>query len=189
MNSNAVRDRGFKIVLKDYPQTEVDQLMDYHRANGGWSRYVKFRYFFETIRDEAVTDQDIQFWAGKFSEIMMHALMEPGLLIQETLDFVRKHHEAIPMHIVSGSDQEELRAICRHHSIDRYFISIHGSPKPKKDWVSDLLAKHRYQPESCLLIGDSVNDHEAARAHGLQFMGYRNPEVEALSDMVIDFKN
>ena len=49
MDSNAVRDRGFKEVLNGYPENEVDALMTFHQDNGGLSRYVKFRYFFEVI--------------------------------------------------------------------------------------------------------------------------------------------
>lgn len=46
MDSMKVRDEGFKIVLKDYPSDQVEKLMEFHRNNGGLSRYVKFRYFF-----------------------------------------------------------------------------------------------------------------------------------------------
>ena len=57
MNSNSVRDLGFEKVLAGYPVEEVKSLMKYHQANGGLSRYVKFRYFFEEIRKENVSDQ------------------------------------------------------------------------------------------------------------------------------------
>ena len=50
LNSNKVRDSGFEIVLKDFPKNQVELLLNYHRQNGGLSRYVKFRYFFEVIR-------------------------------------------------------------------------------------------------------------------------------------------
>lgn len=54
MNSNAVRDKGFELVLADYPKDQVKQLMDFHQANGGLSRYVKFRYFFENIKFKSI---------------------------------------------------------------------------------------------------------------------------------------
>lgn len=49
MNSNAVRDKGFELVLANYPKNQVKQLMNFHQANSGLSRYVKFRFFFKIL--------------------------------------------------------------------------------------------------------------------------------------------
>ena len=186
MNSNEVRDQGFTEVLKEFPKEQVDQLMDFHHKNGGLSRYVKFRYFFEEIRKESISDEKIVKWAIKFSSIMREFLVNENLLILETLEFVKKNYKSIPMHIVSGSDQEELRYLCKEMKIDSYFKSIHGSPKPKTKWVRKLLKQYNYNSESCVLIGDSKNDYEAAISNQMEFMGYNNKEIETLS--TIEFK-
>jgi phosphoglycolate phosphatase-like HAD superfamily hydrolase len=182
MDSNAVRDRGFEEVLKEFPQTEVDALMAFHRDNGGLSRYVKFRHFFEYIRGESVTEAEVQKWADKFSGIMMKLLINPNLLIQETLDFIKANAHQYNMHIVSGSDQTELRQICKSLDIAKFFNSIHGSPTPKNDLVGALLDDQSYDKNTCLLIGDSKNDYEAAKVNGIQFMGYGNEKIKANSD-------
>jgi phosphoglycolate phosphatase-like HAD superfamily hydrolase len=178
MDSNAVRDRGFEEVLKDYPQAEVDALMAFHRENGGLSRYVKFRHFFEDIRRESITEAEVNIWANKFSKIMMQLLINPDLLIQETLKFIKANAQKYTMHIVSGSDQTELRHICKSLDIAQYFLSIHGSPTPKNDLVADLLKEKSYDKSSYLLIGDSRNDFEAAQVNGIHFMGYGNEIIK-----------
>ncbi|PKG43430.1 HAD family hydrolase [Psychroflexus sp. MES1-P1E] len=177
MNSNAVRDKGFELVLEDYPKEQVKQLMDFHQANGGLSRYVKFRYFFEEIRGEKVTDKDIQKWADKFSEIMMNWLINKDLLIDQTINFVKENHQNYNMHIVSGSDGKELNQICQGIDIDQYFKSIHGSPTPKKQLVADLLEKYNYELNTCMLIGDSINDYDAAISNQIQFQAYGNDSL------------
>jgi phosphoglycolate phosphatase-like HAD superfamily hydrolase len=182
MDSNAVRDRGFEEVLKTFPQTEVDALMTFHRDNGGLSRYVKFRYFFEDIRGETITDAEVNIWAEKFSEIMMKLLINPHLLIQETLDFIKANAHHYNMHIVSGSDQTELRQICKSLDIAKYFNSIHGSPTPKNDLVAALLQEHSYDLKTCILIGDSKNDYDASKVNGIQFMGYGNEKTKVNTD-------
>ena len=178
MNSNAVRDRGFEEVLKEYPQTEVDALMAFHRENGGLSRYVKFRHFFEDIRRESITEAEVNIWADKFSKIMTQLLINPELLIQETLNFIKANTEKYTMHIVSGSDQTELRHICKSLDIAQYFLSIHGSPTPKNNLVADLLEEKSYNKSTCLLIGDSRNDFEAAQVNAILFMGYGNENIK-----------
>lgn len=177
MNSNAIRDKGFELVLANYPKDQVKQLMDFHQANGGLSRYVKFRYFFEEVRCEKITDEQVQVWADQFSEIMLANLINKDLFIKETLDFVKENYQKYNMHIVSGSDGNELNKICKGVEINNYFKSIEGSPTPKKQLVANVLNKNNYTPKECVLIGDSINDFEAAQKNKIQFLAYNNKEL------------
>jgi HAD superfamily hydrolase (TIGR01549 family) len=177
MDSNAVRDIGFERVLSEFPKEQVDQLLAFHQANGGLSRYVKFRYFFEEIRNESITDDEILIWAEQFSLIMKELLVNPKLLIDETLNFVKENQGKYIMFITSGSDQNELRYLCQSMGIDHLFTSIHGSPKPKKEWVKELIDMHGYKKEECVLIGDSYNDFEAAEYSNIHFMAFNGTET------------
>jgi len=93
MDSMPVRSLGFSETLKDYPQEQVDELLAYHNRNGGLSRYVKFRYFFETIRKESITDEQVKILSQSFSEIMLAMLMNEKLLIADSVSFIRRHHK------------------------------------------------------------------------------------------------
>jgi phosphoglycolate phosphatase-like HAD superfamily hydrolase len=177
MDSNAIRDIGFERVLADYPPEQVAQLLAFHRANGGLSRYVKFRYFFEEIRKEPADNANIIEWASKFSLIMKSLLVDPNLLIDETLNFVRKNQFKYTMFITSGSDQDELRFLCKSLGIDTLFNSIYGSPKPKKEWIFDIMKENQFKKENCVLIGDSINDWEAANYNGIKFCCYNNIDL------------
>ncbi|PJJ11105.1 HAD superfamily hydrolase (TIGR01549 family) [Flavobacterium sp. 1] len=174
MDSMPVRDKGFEIVLQSYPEDQVDLLMDYHRKNGGLSRYNKFRYFFEEIRKEPITKDQIQILAEEFSVIMLKNLLDKNLLIQDSTNFIKENHKKYNMHIVSGSDGNELRYICESLGLSKYFISIHGSPTSKKELVKDLLIANKYTNDETCLIGDSLNDLEAAEVNNIAFLGYNN---------------
>lgn len=178
MNSNEIRDVGFEQVLKEYPAHEVEKLMVFHQKNGGLSRYVKFRYFFEEIRGEEVSEIEINEWAAKFSDIMLSLLIDEKLLIEENISFISVNYKKYSMHIVSGSDQVELREISRQLGIDKYFKAIHGSPTPKNDLIKELLLENKYELDECVLIGDSINDLEAAQINQISFIPYNNSELE-----------
>ena len=90
INSNSVREAGFRNVLDQYPKEQVEKLIDYHNINGGLSRYVKFRYFFEEIRNESITDYMILVLAEKFSKIMNEFLVNPNLLISPVIKFINE---------------------------------------------------------------------------------------------------
>lgn len=186
INSNAERERGFREVLKTYPKEQVEKLIEFHNINGGWSRYVKFRYFFESIRKEEVSDEEVNKLAQEFSEIMLRLLVDKELLIDETLRFIsRQFALGKEMHIVSGSDQTELRKLCEKLEIVHYFYSVLGSPTPKKDLVASIIKESTKPKDDYCLIGDAINDYDAAIDNNIQFFGFNNKELLKRSDSYI----
>jgi phosphoglycolate phosphatase-like HAD superfamily hydrolase len=63
-------------------------------------------------------------------------------------------------------------------NIHKYFREIYGSPKPKTQLVKELLTNNQYIGNTCLLIGDSINDYDAAFNNGVQFMAYNNALIK-----------
>lgn len=186
IDSNRARIFGFERVLSEYPKNQVDQLLEYHARNGGLSRYVKFRYFFENIRNEAVSEGRILYLAGQFSEIMKEILTDTGLLIKDSVEFIRENHSNCQMHIVSGSEGTELKYLCTYLNIDHFFNSISGSPTPKTELVKRLIDSNAVVDSEACLIGDAVNDFDAANANGIDFYGYNNPALKGKGNGYID---
>lgn len=190
MDSMPIRDKGFEIVLKNYSQEQISHLMEYHRNNGGLSRYNKFRYFFEKILKESITDSEIQVLAEEFSKVMLKNLLDYKLLNMDSLEFIKSHYRKFNMHIVSGSDQKELIYICKTLGLSKYFISIHGSPVPKKELVKELLKCNNYSKAETCLVGDSFNDLEAANVNEISFFGYNNEKLKSQGEAYIySFQN
>lgn len=174
LDSMGVRDWGFREIFKMFSQEQVDKLITYHRANGGFSRYVKIRYFYEEILGESITEEEVMRYANQFSVLMKSQLTNPDNLILDAVSFIKSKYTHYNFHIVSGSDQEELRFLCKELGLSDYFISIHGSPTPKKQLVSNLMKTHNYNAVNTCLIGDSINDYEAAEVNNIMFYGYNN---------------
>ena len=184
LDSMEVRDIGFRNIFGDYPEDQVEELLRFHRINGGLSRYVKIEHFFKSIVHETYDQKRVQAFADRFSEIMREELPQKKYLIQDALRFVKKYHKTMIFHIVSGSDQEELRYLCKELEIAQYFKSIHGSPTPKNQLVADLLSEHHYDRAKTGLIGDSINDFEAASVNHIQFFGYNSEVLEKKGNYV-----
>lgn len=178
IDSHEIREEGFVRVLKDFPRDEVDELLAYHRENGGLSRYVKFRYFFEKIRNEPVSEKKIDELSEGFSEIMRRKLTDRSLLIEDSLHFIQKNFRSYKMHLISGSDENELQTLCAQLGISEYFRTIQGSPTPKKELVREVMDRFDYQPAETVYIGDSINDYDAAIESNVDFYGYNNPDLK-----------
>ena len=187
LNSNKVRNSGFEIVLKDYKKEDVDKLMRFHEENGGLSRYVKFRYFFEEVLCQKITEKEIKIWANKFSEIMIENLVNKNLLIKDSLNFIKENYLHIEMNIASGSDQKELRFLCKQLGIKKYFKQIYGSPISKIKNVRSLLKSSNFNKKDVVLIGDSINDFEAAKENNIEFRGYNNINLKDKGVYIFSF--
>ena len=189
IDSNLVREFGFREVLKEFDPEQVEQLIDFHNANGGWSRYVKFRYFYEEILKLPISEGQVQELANRFSSIMVESLPNPELLIDETIRFIQEmHSKGKQMHIVSGSDGDELRSLCEELGLSKYFLSINGSPIPKPALVKSIVENGNVSATNYCLIGDAVNDFEAAIRNNVRFFGYNNTDLIGLDFYVNVFE-
>ena len=174
LDSMKVRDLGFEQIFKDHNKELIDQLLVFHRKNGGLSRYVKIRYFFEELLGEYISEEVVKEYAGKFSLLMRKELTNTKNLILDSVKFIENNYENYNFHIVSGSDQEELRFLCKELRIKKYFKSINGSPTQKNILVQNVINKNNYKIEETCLIGDSVNDFDAAIKNNILFYAYNS---------------
>lgn len=187
LDSMPIRDYGFAKIFEEFDKELVVKLLEYHGLNGGLSRYVKIRYFYNILLKEDVSDEKVQELADKFSIIMKAELVNKKYLIKETVEFIKENYKKYNFHIVSGSDEKELNYLCKELDLTQYFKTIEGSPTPKNDLVKKILEKYKYDPKECILIGDSINDYEAANVNGIKFYGYNNEKLKKLDGYIKNF--
>ena len=119
-------------------------------------------------------------------KITVRHMGDSALLINETVTFIEKYVENYTVHILSGSDGTELMAICRTLEIASYFTTITGFPNLKKQLSQNIFHDWEHDPITCLLIGNSIDDHEAAYTNGITFMAYNNSSLDHLSDFYLN---
>ena len=93
LDSMKVRDWGFEEIFKDFDKELIDKLLAYHRKNGGLSRYVKIRYFYEELLGKSITEQGVLEYAQKFSVLMRKELTNPKNLILDVVEFIKNNHQ------------------------------------------------------------------------------------------------
>ncbi len=187
LDSMPIRDYGFREILKGFPKETVEKLIEYHRENGGLSRFVKIRYFFEEILKTKITEEEVEQFAYNFSKIMKKELINKKYLISDSVDFIKKNYKKFNINIVSGSEEKELNYLCENLGIKDFFITIKGSPIPKTELVKNIIEKYNYKKEETILIGDSINDYNAAKENGIKFYGYNNNSLKKKSEYYIKY--
>jgi len=186
LDSMPIRDYGFKKIFKDFDDNLVNKLLEYHNQNGGLSRYVKIKYFYNKLLKQEILEEKIINYADIFSKIMKRELVDKKYLIADTLKFIKENYRKYNLHIVSGSDEAELQYLCKELGIDSFFQSVNGSPTHKNILVENVLSANKYIVSETILIGDSINDYEAAKENNLDFYGFNNPNLIDVSKKYLD---
>lgn len=188
LESNWARTEAFLALFKDYPKDAVDELIRYHEARGGISRYQKIEHFFTGILKEEITRGRRDALAKRFSDIATGMVLESPF-VPGAEEFISRPRP-YPVFLVSGSDQEELRFICRERGIADRFKAIYGSPALKKDNVAGLVDAEGFEPPRVAMIGDSRVDMSVALDLGLKFAArapegtdWVLPEIGRIDDM------
>ena len=162
LDSMKIKGDGFVELFNNFSSAKVKILEKYHFMNGGLSRFEKIKYFYNQILNEDISENQIYNLAHTFSEIIKNKLFDEANLIQDSLSFIKKNYKKYDFHIVSGSEHEDLKNLCKHFEIKKYFSSINGSPT-KKDILVKKLITHSYNKNEVILIGDVENDYNAAK--------------------------
>lgn len=167
LNSNKVKTEAFYMTALPYGKIAAEQLVSYHVANGGISRYEKFTWFVDNILEEqADRVRVIQALIDSYADYVKTALLTCS--IAEGLEPLRQASDASWL-IVSGGDQKELRELFAQRELSKFFDKgIFGSPDNK----DTILAREKQAGNivfPALFIGDSKYDYEAAMGAGLDF--------------------
>ena len=169
LDSNWLKTDAFISTLEDEPEKCIDKMIAYHKANGGISRYKKFRHYFEEINPCEDVEIKAKVSISKFAEIVQKGLLECDY-IPGVVDFINDVKEkGLPLFVVSGSDEIELKEVFSKRKIDLLFCAIYGSPPTKTENMKKVKSQVGAQTKG-LFFGDSRSDMEAAEGFGLDFI-------------------
>lgn len=174
LDSVAIKTEGYKLLFKNFDKKVIEKILMYHKNNGGISRYEKIKYFFNELLKQTISEKNVQSYANKYSVITKEKLSNPHYLIKDTVDFINMNHQKYNMHIASGADEDDLRYICNTLELTQFFKSINGSPIKKNQIIYNILNQNNYLKKETILVGDSINDFDAAKANDIGFYGYNN---------------
>ena len=169
LDSNTLKSNAFTKALPGESPDLVAKFVEYHKKNGGISRYEKFRYYFEEMKKQVETEVEINKALNNFSAISSEGLLQcnyiPGVveLIGELFNLNKG------LFVVSGSDEKELIQVFRQRGIDHYFENIYGSPASKAENTKKVISDMS-KTKKGLFFGDSKSDYNASKKFGLDFV-------------------
>ena len=179
VDSNNIRDNAFCYALNDFDKFKVNELLIYHRENGGLSRYAKFDWFFKKF-SSSVSEKYREHVLKRFSEYCLSRITDPQILRKEVMDVINfLYKEKKLMYIASASSNEELNFAAKELKIAHFFNDILGSPRNKIESVKQIKDLNNSYPNSdFILVGDAINDLNAASQNNINFLGHNNYSLQ-----------
>lgn len=166
-DTNAVKTEGFRFALQGYPPDSVDRFIDFHKTNGGISRYEKLTYFFEVIMGGKVRSNNqaaaLSLFGNYVTENIVHAQILPG--VQRFLNSCAR--KKIPLAICSAGNQMDIIYLLKKHQLTELFCSIWHNDHSKEAHIARHI-EGKYP--NVLYFGDGKHDLKLAHKYGFEFI-------------------
>jgi beta-phosphoglucomutase len=173
LESVSVKTTAFRHLFSFYPE-HVDEIVQYHLENGGMSRFEKFRYIYQNILNEKLSEERFETLSARFSTLVEKAVADAPY-VDGAPDLLECCSKRYPLFIVSATPQEELIRIAKSRGIDPFFRGIFGSPVKKTEHIRRIAAENNFNPAEVIFVGDAVNDYQAALSTGVRFIARITP--------------
>ena len=164
-----IKTRAFAELYREFGQGAVDLVVSYHLAHGGVSRYDKFRHIHNVLIPPPLSENELAQLVCRFSALVEDAVVEAPW-VAGAKEFLEQNYTLLPMFVASGTPDEELKRIIGRRGIDRFFMSVHGSPLPKREIIDRIVAKHDYKRDRVVMVGDAMTDYEESKHSGVRFI-------------------
>ncbi len=181
VDSVEVKTESFAKLFESYGLDIQNNVVEYHRKNGGVTRREKFKYYYKHFLNRSLTERELEKLCNNFSSLVINKVVAAPEIPGAT-DLLKKRHREVKCFIVSATPDDEIKLIVQKRKIDKYFVEILGSSHSKKENIDYLLKKYNLLSEKCLFFGDTESDYKAAIACKVPFIGIlSSPEAPLLS--------
>ena len=168
LDSNKVKTNAFYNATVAFDENAAVELRDYHVANGGISRFAKFKWVIEHYLSHLDYQTTLDTLLANYAKDV-----NKGLLECQVNPALRKLKSLTPNAswlVVSGGAQTELREIFETRQLSSFFErGIFGSPDTKDDIFQRELSSGNIKGKA-LFIGDSKYDFRSSNKAGLDFV-------------------
>ncbi len=170
VESTAIKNRAFRELYAPYGADVLDQVLAHHAAHEGISRVDKIRHCHREYLGQTLGDAELAELSGCYSTLVEAAVVECPP-VAGSLEFLEAVNGRLPVFVVSGTPEDELRRIVEARRIGHLLTEVYGSPTKKDVIVRAVLAAQGLVAAEAVFIGDAMTDYRAAEATGTPFIG------------------
>lgn len=168
LESVDIKGWAFGKLFQGYPE-HVDQIVAFHHANGGMSRFDKFRHIYRNILQKPLLNEEFKRLCEDFSNLVYHRVLKCDF-VPGSIEFLQKYYDKIKFFIISGTPQDEMIKIVNAKGLNQYFEGVFGSPTLKGVWAKRIIKEKNLNATKVIFVGDALSDYHAAKENNLYFV-------------------
>jgi phosphoglycolate phosphatase-like HAD superfamily hydrolase len=171
-----IKTQAFAQLYGAFGPAIVSKVVAHHEANGGLSRFRKFKYYHHEYLHRHLSNAEIDSMSNQFSDLVLGKILA-AKEINGVFEFIESEiTNGKTCAINSATPQAELMSIVRQRNLAKYFRLILGSPLTKAENLEKIREKFKCDFSDMIFFGDAVSDYEAARQTGIEFVGVGGQE-------------
>jgi HAD superfamily hydrolase (TIGR01549 family) len=181
LQSVDIKTRAFSDLFAPEGPAAQRRLVEFHEANGGISRFEKFRWLYREVLKrplDAATEKRL----GDTFNGLIEAAVTRCPFVPGALEFLQATHGTTPYFVASGTPEDELKRIVELRGLSKFFHGVNGSPRKKDVILKQIAADLRCAPAELVMVGDAPNDYDAAKSAGTRFIGVKTEGAPAFPD-------
>lgn len=187
VDSVNIKSEAFVDLYPEASPAQKQAILSHHLDNGGMSRYRKIEHYNREIFHFPSDDVSVEGYAKRFSELVVEKVVTSNE-IAGAARFLKSVAGDLPLFIISGTPEGELRTIIEKRYGKGFFKEILGSPTLKSEHLASLLSHYQFKAENCLFFGDALGDKDAADSCFVPFVAM-NPAVNLASAVNSSYKD
>ena len=187
-----VKTEAYVRLFSSFGRDLAEKVREHHLRNGGISRFEKIPIYMEWAGIPA-NQEEASRYCDKFSELVFEAVIASPW-IPGVVTYLSENSNNQDFFLVTATPQDEIMKIIKALDIGKYFKGIAGAPVKKADAIRNFLSSMVAKPFDCCMIGDSIQDFQAAEQNEIDFI-YRTERqnskinLKMQSNMLADFQN
>ena len=169
LESLDIKGWAFGKLFENFPE-HVTKIVQYHHANGGISRFEKFRYIYKNILKKHLSEQQFQQLCKNFEALIFEKILECDF-VPGAQEFLERQYQHRLLFVISSTPHKEIQKIVQAKGLGKYFKGVYGSPITKDKWIKIILNDWNLESENALFVGDSISDYYATLNSDIRFIG------------------
>lgn len=171
VDSEPVKVQGFVKLYAGYGRDVAKRIIEHHKLDGGLDRYRKIKLYHKEFLGIEPDEDTIRDFAKEYSRLVLDGVLKAKFIngVGRFLELCEQKRKTC--FLVSSTPEAEIKKIAKRRGIERYFKSIKGSPRDKKDNIENLIRRYKVDRRRAVLFGDSANDLRAANYNDIKLIG------------------
>jgi HAD superfamily hydrolase (TIGR01549 family) len=172
-----VKTEAFAELYKPFGKDIVQKVIAHHEANGGISRFEKFKIYHKEFLGEELNQTGVELLANKFSKLVFQKVIESPY-VKGAYEFISSNHKKYNFFISTGTPTDEIEKTLIKKQIRHYFKEVYGSPEKKDSHVKKILENYGFKRDETIFVGDASTDREAAKNNNITFIGRFTTDIK-----------